>query len=373
MKVPLLDLKPQYAAIRDEIDRAVAGVISSQRFVLGPVVEECEIAIAHCCRAKFAVGVSSGTDALLLALMAEGIGPGDEVITTPFSFFATAGSIARAGATPVFVDIDPVTFNLDPAQIEARVSPRTRAVMPVHLFGQMADMASVMAIAERHGLAVIEDAAQAIGAERDGQRAGSIGHYGCFSFFPSKNLGGFGDGGIVTTQDRERAARLRTLRVHGEHRRYHHSHVGGNFRLDALQAAVVLAKLPHLEGWTGARRRNAAMYKQLIAQCPAEVRNRVQLPAETAEKHVYNQFVVRVPQRDLVQQRLADAGVGTGVYYPVPLHLQTCFADLGYAPGDFPASENAAQEVLALPVFPELPEKSVRYVAHALGSAVLAS
>ena len=373
MNVPLLDLKPQYAAVKDEIDAAIAGVVDSQRFVLGPVVEACEEAVAAYCGCAHGVGVSSGTDALLLALMAEGIGAGDEVVVTPFTFFATAGAVARVGAKPVFADIDPSTFNIDPSQIEAKVTRRTRAVIPVHLFGQMAEMGPIMEIAERRGLVVVEDATQAIGAERNGRRAGSVGHYGCFSFFPTKNLGAFGDGGMITTSDPARRSTLKALRVHGEHRRYHHRTVGGNFRLDALQAAVVLAKLPHLDGWTEARRRNAALYRRLVGEAPEEARARIALPREAPGRHVYNQFVVQVPRRDLVKERLAVAGVGSGVYYPVPLHLQECFADLGHEPGDLPASERAAAEVLALPVFPELSDAAVGHVAHALADAVLTS
>lgn len=370
MEVPLLDLKPQYAAVKDEVDAAVEDVIASQRFVLGPVVEACEEAVAAYCGCRHGVGVSSGTDALLLALMAEGIGPGDEVVTTPFTFFATAGAVARVGATPVFVEIDPSTFNIDPSLIEAKITPRTRAVVPVHLFGQMAEMGPVMEVADRHGLVVIEDAAQSIGAERDGQRAGSVGHYGCFSFFPTKNLGAYGDGGMITTNDPARASKLRTLRVHGEHRKYHHRTVGGNFRLDALQAAVVLAKLPYLDGWTEARRRNATLYRRLIGALSDEARERIRLPREAPGRHVWNQFVVQVPRRDLVKERLAAAGVGTAVYYPVPLHLQECFAGLGYAPGDLPVSERAAARVLALPVFAELSSAAIRHVTSALGEAV---
>ena len=264
MKVPLLDLTAQYASIRDEIDRALAGVVTSQRFVLGTVVEACEEAVARYTGSTCGIGVSSGTDALLVALMAEGIGPGDEVVTTPYSFFATAGAIARVGATPVFADIDPVTLNLDPAQVAGRITKRTRAIIPVHIFGQMAEMEPIMEIARSRGLVVIEDAAQSIGAEHEGRRAGSIGHYGCFSFFPSKNLGCFGDGGMVVTDDAARADRVRALRVHGEGVRYRHKLVGGNFRLDALQAAVIRAKLPHLDGWTDARRSNAALYTRLL-------------------------------------------------------------------------------------------------------------
>lgn len=370
MKVPLLDLKAQYASIKDEIDNAVADVLASQRFVLGPAVEACEEEVARYCGCAHAVGASSGTDALLAVLMAERIRPGDEVITTPFTFFSTAGVVARLGAVPVFADIDPATFNIDPAKIEARVTERTRAIVPVHLFGQIADMDPVTEIAEHHGLLVVEDAAQAIGAERDGRRAGSFGHYGCFSFFPSKNLGGYGDGGMVTTNDEDRAARLRAIRVHGEARKYHHHVVGGNFRLDALQAAVLSAKLPHLDAWSDARARNAALYARIFGETPARIRDRVRLPQVEPGRHVFNQFVVRVPNRDRVQARLAAAGVGCAVYYPVPLHLQRCFATLGYARGDLPEAEKAADEVLALPVYPELSEAQVRYVAEAVAAAV---
>ncbi len=368
MKVPLLDLTGQYASIRAEIDAAIAGVVDSQRFVLGPVVQGCEEAIAAYVGSAHAVGVSSGTDALLVALMAEDIGPGDEVVTTPFSFFATAGAIARVGATPVFADIDPATFNIDPAHIEDRITARTRAILPVHLFGQMADMAAIMEIARRHDLVVIEDAAQAIGARHDGQRAGAIGHYGCFSFFPTKNLGGYGDGGIVVTNDPARAEKLRALRVHGETARYHHRFVGGNFRLDALQAAVIHAKLPHLDRWTDARIANAALYRRLLGDFAARHPDALALPRVFTDRHVFNQFVVRVPDRDRVQERLAAAGIGTAIYYPLPLHLQECFAGLGYRRGDLPNSERAANEVLALPIFPELTPDQIRHVADTLAS-----
>ena len=366
MKVPLLDLTGQYASIKAEIDAAIAGVVDSQRFVLGPVVQGCEEAIAAYVGSAHAVGVSSGTDALLVALMAEDIGPGDEVVTTPFSFFATAGAIARVGATPVFVDIDPATFNIDPALIEDRITARTRAILPVHLFGQMADMGSIIEIARRHDLVVIEDAAQAIGARHDGQRAGAIGHYGCFSFFPTKNLGGYGDGGIVVTNDPTRAARLRALRVHGETTRYHHRFVGGNFRLDALQAAVIHAKLPHLDRWTNQRIANAALYRRLLGDFATRHPDALTLPRVSTDRHVFNQFVVRVPDRDCVRERLTAAGIGTAIYYPLPLHLQECFAGLGYRPGDLPNSEGAAQEVLALPIFPELTPDQIRHVARTL-------
>ena len=370
MKVPLLDLTAQYAAIREELDDAVARVVRSQRFVLGPVVEACEEAVAGYVGARHGIGVSSGTDALLLALMAEGIGPGDEVVTTPFSFFATAGVIARVGATPVFADVDPVTLNIDPARVAERITERTRAIIPVHLFGQMAEMAPILDVARERGIAVIEDAAQAIGARHDGRRAGSLGDYGCFSFFPTKNLGGWGDGGLVVTSDRTRADRLRALRVHGETSRYHHRFVGGNFRLDALQAAVLHAKLPHLDRWTAARIGNAALYTRLLGPAAHRFGDRLRLPRVVTGHHVFNQYVVRVAGRDRVQAELAAAGVGTAIYYPIPLHLQECFADLGYRPGDLPLSERAAGRVLALPVFPELTESQIRHVARTLGEAV---
>lgn len=370
MKVPQLDLTGQYASIKAEIDAAIARVVDSQRFVLGPVVEACEEAVASYVGCTHGVGVSSGTDALLVALMAEGIGPGDEVITTPFSFFATAGAIARVGATPVFVDIDPATFNIDAGRIEDRITTRTRAILPVHLFGQMAGMAPIMEIARRHGLVVIEDAAQAIGARHDGQTAGSVGHYGCFSFFPTKNLGGYGDGGIVVTDDPARADKLRALRVHGETTRYHHRLVGGNFRLDALQAAVIHAKLPHLDRWTEARIANASLYRRLLGPFAARRPDALTLPHNATDRHVFNQFVVRVANRDDVREHLTAAGIGTAIYYPLPLHLQDCFAGLGYRPGDLPASERAANEVLAPPIFPELTTEQISFVARKLESAI---
>ena len=368
MKVPLLDLAGQYASIKADIDAALARVVDSQRFVLGPVVEACEAAVADYVGSAHGIGVSSGTDALLVALMAEDIGPGDEVVTTPFSFFATAGAICRVGATPVFVDIDPVTFNVDPAGIEDSITGRTRAILPVHLFGQMAEMSPIMEIGRRHGLVVIEDAAQAIGARHDGQRAGSVGHYGCFSFFPTKNLGGYGDGGIVVTDDPARAEKVRALRVHGETARYHHRFVGGNFRLDALQAAVIHTKLPHLDRWTDARIANARLYHRLLGDLAGLRGNGFALPRVVTERHVFNQFVVRVADRDRVQRRLDGAGIGTAIYYPLSLHLQECFAGLGYRPGDLPVSERAAKEVLALPIFPELTTEQIRHVARTLAS-----
>jgi len=360
MKVPLLDLKAQYASIREELDRAVAEVVASQQFILGPQVAECERAVASYCGCAYGVGVSSGTDALLLALMAERIGPGDEVITTPYTFFATAGSIARAGAKPVFVDIEPESFNIAPDRIEERISDRTRAIIPVHLYGRMADMKAIMAVASAHNLTTIEDAAQAIGAETCGMRACSVGHYGCLSFFPSKNLGGFGDGGMVLTSDEHRRDRLVMLRVHGSKRKYCHEEVGGNFRFDTLQAAVILAKLRHLDRWTEARRANAARYARLFEH--AGLAGTVKLPEPGEGRHVFNQYVIRAPRRDELMDFLRKNEIGCEIYYPVPLHLQKCFAYLGHRPGDFPNSEKAAAETLALPVYPELSDAQAEHV-----------
>lgn len=370
--VPLLDLSAQFAQVEAEVRAAIDAVVRSQRFVLGEVVEECERALARYCGCAHAVGVSSGTDALLAALMAEGVGPGDEVVTTPYSFFATAGVVARLGATPVFADVDPVTLNIDPAQLERRVTQRTKALVPVHLFGRMADMAPIMDIAERHGLVVVEDAAQAVGAEYRGRRAGSIGHYGCFSFFPTKNLGAFGDGGMVVANDAERAGRVAALRMHGQTRQYFHDVVGGNFRLDALQAAVVRAKLPRLDGWTEGRRANARRYADLLGREDLGDLG-LELPAmeePPGGRQVFNQYVVRVPNRDAVRAALDRARIGTAVYYPLPLHLQPCFSGLGGRRGDCPASERAADRALALPVYPELPAGAIQRVAEALEGAL---
>jgi len=378
MKVPLLDLKAQYAAIKTEVDASVAEVMESQQFILGPQVRKCEQAIAQYSGCAYGIGVSSGTDALLVCLMAEGIGPGDEVITTPYTFFATAGSVARVGAKPVFVDIDPASYNLDPAQIESKITAHTRAIIPVHLYGQMADMAAVMQVANAHKLLVIEDAAQAIGAECKDRRAGSIGHYGCFSFFPSKNLGAAGDGGMVVTQDAQRAEKVIRLRNHGAQPKYYHQVIGGNFRLDTLQAAVVLAKLRHLDNWTAARQRNADRYNRLFgaagletadSSSPHPKRNgsrRVLLPKIVTGRHIFNQYVIRVARRDQLKAALQEKGVGTEIYYPLPLHLQECFSYLGHAAGAFPESERAAQETLALPVYPELSEEQARYVVQCI-------
>ncbi len=349
--VPLLDLHAQYESIRDEVHAALDRVIQSQVFILGPEVEALEREVAAYSGCAWGIGVSSGTDALLVALMALGIGAGDEVITTPYTFFATAGSLVRLGARPVFVDIDPRTYNIDPARIEAAITPRTRAIMPVHLFGQMADMDPIMAIAERHHLAVIEDAAQAIGAEYRGRRAGSIGHLGCFSFFPSKNLGGFGDGGMVTTNDAQLAERVRLLRGHGAKPKYFHRLVGGNFRLDAIQAAVLRVKLAYLDGWTAGRQANAARYRELLAAAAIPL----DVPFDAGHgRHIYNQFIVRTTQRDALMAALKEQHIGSEVYYPLPMHLQECFGDLGYRIGDFEYSELAAQQTLAIPVYPEL-------------------
>ena len=359
MNVPLLDLKAQYRSIKAEVDAAIAEVMESQHFILGPKVEALEKAVARYSGCAHAVGVSSGSDALLACLMAEDIGPGDEVITTPYTFFATAGAIARLGATPVFVDIDPVTYNIDASQIASKVTSKTRAIIPVHLYGQMADMDAVMRVADAHHLLVIEDAAQAIGAEDKGRRAGSLGHYGCFSFFPSKNLGAAGDGGMIVTNDPARAERLKVLRAHGSKPKYHHKIVGGNFRLDALQAAIVSAKLVHLDDWTAARQRNAQRYHQLFADSGV----RVGVPAITTDRHIFNQYVIRVSRRDALQAALQQKGIGTEVYYPVAMHLQECFAYLGHGVGAFPESERAARETLAIPVHPELTAEQAVYVA----------
>jgi len=367
MKVNLLDLRAQYRLLRDEIRAAMDEVCDAQAFVLGPVVQKFESELAAYCGTKHAVGVSSGTDALLCSLMALGIGPGDEVICPAFTFFATAGVISRLGARPVFSDIDPDTFNIDPADAARRITRSTRAIIPVHLFGQMADMESINALAQRHGLFVIEDAAQAIGARRNGLRACSAGLCGCLSFYPTKNLGGFGDGGAICTSDDAVAEKCRLLRVHGAPADdpYRHVMVGGMFRLDALQAAVLRVKLRHLDEWHEARRRHAAMYDRLLAG--SRVRTPVIAPGNWS---VYNQYVVRVPDRDRVRARLAEAGVGTAVYYPRPLHLQECYASLGYRQGDLPGCEQACREVLALPVYPELGEEQIRYVAQTLLRAV---
>jgi dTDP-4-amino-4,6-dideoxygalactose transaminase len=380
--VPLLDLKAQFAQIRAEVMPAIEQVCASQHFILGAHVHALEEEIAHYCGASAGIGVSSGTDALLLALMALGIGTGDEVITSPFTFFATAGTIARAGARPVFCDIDPLTFNLSPAAVQAFIDDRcvrqggqlvnratggrVKALMPVHLYGQSADMDPLMAIARQHGLKVIEDAAQAIGtAYTNGQRVGTFGDVGCFSFFPSKNLGAFGDAGLCTTNDAELAESMRVLRVHGGKPKYFHAVIGGNFRIDELQAAVLRVKLKYLDGWTEGRQRNAAYYDSAFAD--AALGQNLRTPqAIEGGRHIFNQYVVRVQRRDALKQRLAERNIGTEIYYPVPLHLQACFAYLNYRAGDFPHSELAAHETLALPIYPELEQAQLAHVVTSI-------
>ncbi len=368
MKVPLLDLKAQYASIRDACLQVTAEIYESQYFILGPHVDKLEKEISDYCGTRFSVGVSSGTDALLLSLMAAGIGYGDRVITTPYTFFATAGSIARVGAVPVFVDIEPDTYNMSPEGVATVIDKMSadekkllKAIMPVHLYGQCAEMDPILSIAAENDLVVIEDAAQAIGAEYKGKRAGSMGDYGCFSFFPSKNLGGFGDGGIVTTGRESVHEQLVILRVHGAHPKYYHRFIGGNFRLDALQAAIVSIKLAHLDNWTAGRRENARKYRELFDA--AGLSGRITLPVEKQNRHIYNQFVISVPEkRDELRAFLTEAGVGNEIYYPVPLHLQECFSYLDCRPGDFPNSEFAATHTLALPIYPELTDVQLEYV-----------
>ena len=368
-RVPLLDLQAQYLPLREEILSAIARVCDSQRFILGPEVIALERELAEHLEVPEAIAVSSGTDALLAAMMALGIGPGDEVVTTTYSFFATAGCISRLGATPRFVDIDPLTCNIDPAAVRAAITPRTRAVIPVHLYGQCADMDPVIAVAQAAGIPVIEDACQAIGARYHGRQTGSLGTIACFSFFPSKNLGAFGDAGLVTTTDPRLAHEVRLLRNHGAEPKYYHHRIGGNFRLDALQAAVLRVKLPHLGRWTGMRRANAARYVELFGK--AGLDRRVRLPVESVGcTHIYNQFVVHVPDRDRVRARLTERGIGTEIYYPVPFHLQACFADLAYRTGDFPQAERAAEETLALPIYGELTPDQQAAVVDALVDAV---
>lgn len=373
-QVPMLDLNAQHCALRVELDAAIARVMDHGQFINGPEVSELESAIATYSGAKYAVGVSSGTDALLVALMALDIKPGDEVITSTYSFFATAGAIARLGAKPVLVDIDPVTFNIDPTDIARAITSRTKAIIPVHLFGQCADMEPLLAISHQHGLKVIEDAAQAIGAEyKDGKRTGAMGDMGCFSFFPSKNLGALGDAGMVVTNNTDLAESLKILRNHGSKPKYHHKLIGGNFRLDTIQAAVLLVKIKHLDAWTRKRQENALLYEKLFA---ASGLKDVTLPKavyrESGAKHhhIYNQFVVRVAGRDRVQERLRVRGIGCEVYYPVPFHLQECFKSLGYDRGDFPLAEKAANDSLAIPIFPELMPAHQESVVRSIGEAV---
>ncbi len=365
MPVPLLDLQGQYRPLRDELLAAIARVCDSQRFIGGPEVDAFEREIAEHLRVPHAVGLSSGTDAILVALMALDIHPGDEVIVPTFSFFATAGCVSRLGAIPKLVDIDPVTYNIDPVAAAAAVTARTRAIIPVHLYGQCADMDPILELAQRFGLEVIEDAAQAIGSRYKGKTAGSMGRAGCFSFFPSKNLGAFGDAGLLTTTDEAFAREVRLLRNHGAEPKYFHKRIGGNFRLDALQAAVLRVKLPHLDRWSAMRRANADRYDALFRESAAA--DRVSLPARAPDRnHIFNQYVIRVRNRDAVRARLDAAGIGSEIYYPVPFHLQECFASLGYRAGDFPVAEAAAAETLALPIYGELTEAQQREVVAAI-------
>ena len=387
MKVPLLDLKPQYHALKKDLDAALLRVAESQHFILGAEVKALEAATAAYSQCKFGLGVSSGTDALLVALMALEIGAGDEVITTPYTFFATGGTVARAGARPTFVDIDPESFNISPDAIQRFIDEkceqraqglfnratggRVRCIMPVHLYGQVADMARIKPIADRYQLSIIEDAAQAIGSEdAQGRRACSTGDIGCLSFFPTKNLGAFGDAGAVVTNDPKLAERLEILRVHGGKPKYYHKFIGGNFRLDEIQAAVLNVKLPHLDAWSAARQRNAAFYDAAFAK--AGLGDRVKTPKRAAPgaRHIYNQYCIRVKGRDELRTRLAEQGVGTEIYYPLSLHMQECFAYLGHQPQDFPEALRAAQETLALPIYPELSESQLQYVVDTIASLV---
>lgn len=385
MKVPLLDLKPQYRALKAELDAAVLRVSESQYFILGPEVKTLEAATAAYSQCKYGIGISSGTDALLIALMALEIGKGDEVITSPYTFFATAGTIARVAARPVFVDIEPETFNISPAAIEKFIDTqcetrngvlfnratggRVRALMPVHLYGQMADMTRIMAIAKRHQLSVIEDAAQAIGAEdAQGRRACSIGDIGCLSFFPTKNLGAFGDAGMCVTNDEKLSAKLMKLRVHGMEPKYYHELIGGNFRLDEIQAAVLNVKLPHLDAWSAARQRNAAFYDAAFRKAGLGAKVVTPAPAPAGARHIYNQYCIRTPRRDELRSWLAEQGVGSEIYYPLALHMQQCFAYLGHKPQDFPESLRATQETLALPIYPELAESQLQYVVDTIAA-----
>ena len=367
-KIPLLDLQAQHNTIRGEVLAEITRVIDSQKFIMGEDVQALERQIASYCSVTHAIGCASGSDALMLALMALGIGHGDEVLTVPFTFFATAGAIHRLGATPIFVDVEPATFNIDVTQIEAALKqhPKIKAIMPVHLFGGCADMDPICEIAKKHGVAVVEDAAQCIGAEYKGRRAGSIGEIGCFSFFPSKNLGAFGDGGMVTTNDPKLADRLKALRVHGSIKKYYHEMVGVNSRLDALQAAILQVKLRHLDTWSAGRQRNADAYRRLLTE--AHVPVILPQPAPYQTRHVYNQFVIRGQRRDELQAYLKENGVGTEVYYPLSLHQQPCFANLGYKTGDFPVSEQLAADSLALPIYPEVGADNIQHVVGLIQS-----
>lgn len=382
MRVPLLDLKPQYLSLKNELDEAIIKVAESQYFILGPEVDSMEKVFCEYLNCKHALGVSSGTDALLIALMAIGIKPGDEVIVPTFSFFATAGVVSRLNATPVFVDINPVTFNIDPKEFEKNITAKTKAVIPVHLYGQSCEMDEIIKIAKENGLKVIEDGAQAIGVQyKDGRHVGTIGDIGCFSFFPSKNLGGYGDGGLVISNDDKLAERLRILRVHGGESKYYHKTIGGNFRLDAIQAAVLKVKLPYLDNWSKQRRENAETYNKLFmssglaeetGKTNFDKRNSVLLPKaiyksnEIKNYHIYNQYIIRVEKRDELRQYLAKNEISTEIYYPVPFHMQECFANLGYKRGDFPLSEMSAETSIALPIYPELSKEQIEFVVRAI-------
>jgi dTDP-4-amino-4,6-dideoxygalactose transaminase len=386
MKVPLLDLKPQYHSLKKELDDAILRVAESQYFILGPEVEKMETEFCDYLHCNHAIGVSSGTDALLLALMAIDIGPGDEVIVPTYSFFATAGVVSRLNAVPVLTDIDPVTFNIDPEDFKKKITPKTKAVIPVHLYGQSAEMDPIMKIARENNIKVIEDAAQAIGTQyKDGKCVGTIGDIGCFSFFPSKNLGGYGDGGLVTTNTDEIAYMLRIKRVHGGEQKYYHKVIGGNFRIDALQAAVLRVKLPHLDKWSEKRRANAEYYYGLfnkagLAEVPGKIKfddmNQVLLPkaiykseirnskSEIRNYHIYNQFIIRAQKRDELKKFLTENEIGNEIYYPVPFHMQECFANLNYKYGDFPEAEGACNTSLALPIYPELTKEQQEHVVQ---------
>lgn len=367
MKVPLLDLAEQNDVLRPEIEAALGRVLDTNAFILGGEVKALEGELAAYCGTKFAIGCASGSDALLLALMAVGVAAGDEVITTPYSFFATVSAITRLGARPVFVDIDPASFNIDVSQVEAAITDRTKAIQPVHLYGQCADMGALNKLMSKHGIPVVEDAAQAIGAEEDGSRSGAMSEVGCFSFYPSKNLGGMGDGGFMTTDDAEIARELFALRVHGSEERYYHKWIGLNSRLDGFQGAILRVKLPHLDSWSNRRKENADRYRELFTN--AGLNEQVKLPFERENcRHTYNQFVIRAPgKRDELRKFLASAEVGTDIYYPVPLHLQDCFEYLGYREGHFPESERAARESIAIPIYPELKTEQQEYVVNKIG------
>ena len=374
MNVPLLDLKAQYAPIKDEVTAAIEKVMDSQYFILGPEVVELEKEVAAYSNCEFALGVSSGTDALLISLMAENIGVGDEVIVPAYSFFATAGCVSRLGAKPVFVDVDPISYNIIPEAIERAITSRTKAIIPVHLYGQMADMKPIQEFADRRNITVIEDAAQAIGSEYHEQRAGSMSDYGCFSFFPSKNMGGIGDGGMVVTNNAESFERMRVLRVHGGKPKYYHRVIGGNFRLDAIQAAVLRVKLRYLDQWTGARQSNATFYRNEFEDIGLVIdfnelgdKPGVTLPTELSDRrHIYNQFIIRCTQRDELRVFLQANGIGCEIYYPVPFQKQDCFSYLGYHEDDFPASNQAADQTLALPIYPELTTEQMKYVVDTI-------